>query len=256
MPFMIYDQIENSRDSLGRSPNRKSSTAFDESRRLSAVLPKAFDVANDETGNVYSKFTGRAPVFPWGVNPVISNVTGSDRQTQTPSTSPKYQYFRRDVPLINDTEAYARCEASSPVRDYVFSADESIEYVDTSEISTGIGPLLDILRSVLSFFARGGDSPREPASDQTDIETGLQLCEASVEESKPVISEFDRLHGAPVRFPSSIDELFTYESAPCKSYPLPQDDPPPIPPLPVPRLRNTSYSVAYSIFFRVSLWYM
>ena len=253
---MIYDQIEKGQDSRERSPNRQGPTFVEASHRGSAAIRRGLGVGIEETGNVYSRSTERARAFPWGVNSVVSTHSGSIRQTPSRPGSPKHQAPRRDIPLINENVAYARYEASRPVRECAFSADESIEYVDTSEISTGIGPLLDLLKSVFSFFTKGEDSRIETGSDQTDIETGLQLCEPSVVENKQVLSEFDRLHGAPVRFPSSIDELFTFESMPWKSYPVPEEDPPPIPPLPVPRLRNTSNSVTYFVRSRFCVFYV
>ena len=117
------------------------------------------------------------------------------------------------------------------------------EYVDTTEISTGLGSIFELLKSLVSLVLwsnRSPDGESSPDDSDGDVETGLR--KSANEHALPSDTSYQQVSSVmtPVRFPSTINELFAFESPPsmATTYPLPEGDPPLIPLLPLPRLRN------------------
>jgi hypothetical protein len=182
----------------------------------------------------------RGIVYPWGVNPVNSQLS-SERKFQGSEQS-RTRHISSNSSMYGDLLSENQQPNDDGPAIAVHSKDE---YVDTSSISTGLEPLLELLHSFFNFIS--GRDPKGPPSSsdsESDIEVGLRTPSASVIDPSSTVqatmSGFDMLHSSPVRFPSSINELLGSESprTPWKKYPIPDEDPPSVPPLPVPKLRN------------------
>ena len=181
--------------------------------------------------------SGRKTAFPWGVNPVMAV---SSVQTDN----------RRQVDGIAPTHLGIGAYAS---QGYVshgqhrFAPTEDNEFVDTSSLSKGMEPLLEVIKSFFSFILGRGGSSEDSSSESSDSDIEIGLRKPLEHPENPTsqrirqTSAFDELHSAPLRFPSSINELLgPTPTAYCFSGDsnLPSDPPPVIPALPAPRLRN------------------
>jgi hypothetical protein len=176
------------------------------------------------------------PAYPWGVNPVQYSSPETNRPESPAGLSRQDKSHIGRVPL----PAYYEHPDMQWIQDS--------EFVDTSSVSTGFEPLLEVIRSFFAFILRGGGSSDDSSSSDSsdsDIEIGLRKPldppESSLTESSARISAFDTLHSTPIRFPSSINELLG--PAPVSNtFPLdrnlPSDPPPIIPHLPLPVPRN------------------
>ena len=166
-----------------------------------------------------------AVVYPWGVNPVLINRIEPVQLQATPITEDRLR-----VPSYN-------VQSSSMF-------ERSDEFVNTNSIGVGFEPLVEVIRSFIRYIVGSSPYPHPPSSDDSDsdIEIGLRTVAASAttQANDPGrLSAFDVLHSDPIRFPSSIDELVGGPPPiSLKKAPIPGGDPPSIPPLPVPLLRN------------------
>ena len=176
--------------------------------------------------------------FPWGINPVVpvrnSVLIPSARSVCIPSRGGS-----------SACTPNARSRSLTPVRSRhplvqnynIPDQAERSEFVDTSDLNTGIEPLVDFIKSVYAFFT-GTRETEEPVPAQSrDVETGLREGFSSI----PALSKAtcdNKL--PPIRFPSSVEELLRNASPPFSPslYPLPIGDPPALPDLPPPKLRN------------------
>jgi hypothetical protein len=183
----------------------------------------------------------RRVVYPWGVNPVQSRV-----DSVIESRSPLASDEARLPQLLNRSSVYGELISDTRERNYQGSMrvnHSNEDFVDTSPISTSFEPLLEILKSFFSFFSGSEQSSSSLSESESDIEVGLRTpCSTGVESSvtsQATLSSFDVLHSSPIRFPSSITELLGESPlTSLKKYPIPDSDPPLIPPLPVPKLRT------------------
>ena len=191
--------------------------------------------------NISKPLLNRVPAFPWGINPINPNLNFIRSSLSTPASPSNYRFKGNNNRLDNrDCEVHQFQARHSCAHSSGYDIEDDREYIDTTEITSGLGTLFDLLKSLFSLVSWTSRSPNGESSAEDsdrDIETGLLKS----------VNEVDRTTDSPLsavmtplRFPSTINELFNFESpaSMSKTYPLPEGELPLIPLLPLPRLRN------------------
>lgn len=182
--------------------------------------------------------------FPWGINPVLPRQQPFVRpSSRSPSVTGE-----RIAPACTVVGS-SRDRSPTPVRSrhpLVVSPEGSElfdkhDFVDTSDFGTGIEPLFEIIKSIYAFFVGGRPtSPDSLRQESEDLEAGFRDAPQLNPVSCARASLIERRQIPPLRFPSSVEELFANASPPFSHslFPRPLDPPPAIPDLPLPIPRN------------------